>query len=470
MKKQLEEVEDRVRGLLHEKNEEVMSSPVVYAERILDLKPYPYQAKLLEDQNKRIVACMGRQTGKTTIIAMKAIIFADTNPNVTVLITSPSLRQSMIMFDRIVTFVYSTAYLRNKIVRTTRTLIQFENRSRIIGLPCSENLLRGYTADMVICDEAAFMPEVVITQVIFPMLSTTDGFAVFLSTPWGRDHFFYRAFVNPAYSVHKVKSAECPLIKPEFLEEMRQNMTCEAFLMEYEAEFVEALNCYFSQDLIRKGVELAERLGLEICLDIEHAFRRGEYYAGIDFGKLQDYSVLMVVKVEDNTIRLFYMHEFPLKTPYIQVIGHLARVNERFHFRKVLVDQSGVGEPILEEIRNQGVDCVEGVKFTTETKEELLSGLKIIMEQGRLAIPYHRRLCQQINEQQYSYSKSGHLQFNHPAKSHDDMLWALALAVAASRTKPAPTLWVVSRMERAKTKMQQLRKKLAKHQTTGVTR
>jgi phage FluMu gp28-like protein len=205
------------------------------------MKPFSYQAKLLEDQSKRIVACMGRQTGKTTTIAMKAIYFADTNPNVLVLITSPSLRQSMIMFDRIATFVYSTPYLRNKIVRATRTLIHFENGSKIIALPCSENLLRGYTAHMCICDEASFMPEEVITQIIFPMLSTTDGYAVFLSTPWGKDHFFYRAFVNPNYSVHKVKSNECPLIKPDFLEEMKANMTREAYLMEYEAEFVEAL-------------------------------------------------------------------------------------------------------------------------------------------------------------------------------------------------------------------------------------
>jgi hypothetical protein len=73
------------------------------------------------------------------------------------------------------------------------------------------------------------------------------------------------------------------------------------------------------------------------------------------------------------------------------------------------------------------------LKFTTKTKEELLSSLKIAMEQNRLAIPYHRQLCEQINEQQYSYSKSGHLQFSHPENSHDDMLWALALSVYAAR-------------------------------------
>jgi hypothetical protein len=99
----------------------------------------------------------------------------------------------------------------------------------------------------------------------------------------------------------------------------------------------------------------------------------------------------------------------------------------------MLVDQTGVSEPVLEEIRNQGIKNVEGIKFTVQTKEELLSSLKIAMEQNRLAIPYYRQLCEQINEQQYGYSKSGHLQFCHPENSHDDMLWALALSVYAAR-------------------------------------
>jgi len=433
--KKVEEAGWKARQLLRQEEFEV-KGPVDFAEKVLDIKPFPYQVKLLEDSNKRIVACMGRQTGKTTTIAMKAIHFADTNPNVTGLITAPSLRQSMIMFDRIATFVYSSANLRNKIVRATRTLIHFENGSKIIALPCSENLLRGYTAHMVILDEASWIPEEVITQVLFPMLTTTQGYAIFLSTPWDKNHFFYRAFVNPNYSVHKVKSQECPLVTTEFLEEMRQNMTREAYLMEYEAEFVEALNSYFPQELIRKCVELAQKLGSELYTSLETAFSSGDYYAGVDFGKLADYSMLTVLKREADIVKLVYMYQFPLETPYSQVIGHLVRANQKFSFRKMLLDQTGVGEPVTEEICNQGIRNVEGIKFTVQTKEELLSSLKIAMEQNRLAIPYHRQLCEQINEQQYSYSKSGHLQFSHPENSHDDMLWALALAVYAAREPP----------------------------------
>jgi phage FluMu gp28-like protein len=449
---------------------QLKQNPTLFAEKLLNFKPFPYQQKLLNDTSKRIVACMARQTGKTTTIATKAIHFAYTNPNTTTLIISPSLRQSMIMFDKIQTLTTQNQLLAKSITRKTHTIIQLTNNSQIIALPCSENLLRGYTAQLAICDEAAFIPEKTITQIIFPMLSTTNGTAIFLSTPWDKNHFFYKAFLNPAYNTHKVKSTQCPLITQQFLEEMQQNMTHEAYQMEYEAEFTETQNTYFPQNLIRKTVEKAQKLNQELHTNLEQNFPKGKYYAGIDLGKLQDHTALTITKAEDNTISLFYIHEFPLKTPYNQIIGHLAKANEKFLFQKVLVDQTGVGEPILEEIRNQGMNCVEGLKFTTETKEELLTGLKMLMEQEELAIPYDRRLCEQMNEQQYVYGKNGRLQFNHPPNSHDDMLWSLALAVKASRMESSPKLWVVSRIGRSMMRLRRVWQRLFKRHVGGVAR
>jgi len=406
-------------------------APIDFARRILKIKPFAYQTNLLLDESKRIVACMGRQSGKTSVIAMRTIHFAYTRNKVTVLITSPSMRQSMIMFDRISAFIHSTKTLKQEVTRATRTIIQLKNRSQIIALPCSENLLRGYTADMVICDETAFMPEETITNVIFPMLSTTNGYAIFLSTPWGKDHFFYRAFKNPKYSVHKVKSSECPLIMAEFLEEQRQNMTAEAYKMEFEAEFAEDYNCFFSQDLIRECIDPT----LELIPSLETEIPSGEYFGGCDFGKLEDYSVIVVLKREGDLLKLVYLHEFLLNTPYMNVIGHLARTNQKFSFQRLLVDQTGVGEVVLEELKEQGVQNVEGITFTAKTKEAILTALKIAMEQHVLRMPYHRRLCQQLNEQQYAYNKAGYLTFTHPIGSHDDIACALALANQATRQK-----------------------------------
>src|SRR3989337_1964484 len=168
-----------------------------------------------------------------------------------------------------------------------QTINQHTNGSTIIALPCSEHLLRGYSAQLAICDEASFIPETIITEIVFPMLSTTNGTAILLSTPWDKNHFFFKAFLNPQYSTHKIPSAENPLIPKAFLAEMQQNMTAEAYKREYLAEFTEAAASYFPQELIRQCIEHAQRLALEPFTNLEQEIPKAEYYAGLDLGKLQ---------------------------------------------------------------------------------------------------------------------------------------------------------------------------------------
>src|SRR4030066_477099 len=165
-------------------------NPSLFAQEILHFKPFSYQENLLNATAKRIIACMGRQTGKTTTIATKAIHYAYAHKNTTTLIISPSLRQSIIMFDKILNLTHQNQIVRKSITRKTRTNIQLKNGSTIIALPCSEHLLRGYSAQLAICDEASFIPETIITEIVFPMLSTTNGTPLLLSTPWDKTNSY----------------------------------------------------------------------------------------------------------------------------------------------------------------------------------------------------------------------------------------------------------------------------------------
>jgi len=449
--------------------ERIKKDTSFFTETVLHFRLFDYQQKLMADKSQRIIACMGRQTGKTTTIATKAIHFAFAHKNTTTLIISPSMRQSMIMFDKILGFTHSNLLLRKSITRKTRTIIQLTNGSTIIALPCSEHLLRGYSAQLVICDEASFIPETIITEIVFPMLSTTNGTAILLSTPWDKNHFFYKAFLNPQYSTHKIQSSENPLIPQAFLQEMQQNMTAEAYKREYLAEFTEAATSYFPQELIRKCIENAQRISLEPFVSLEQQIPKAEYFAGLDLGKLQDHSAIAIVQKGADTLKLVYKHEFPLNTSYTEVIATTARANQQFHLQKLLIDQSGIGEPILEALREQGIQNAEGATLTQDTKTEILTNLKLTMEQNRLALPYDKRLCEQINDQQYVYTQNGKLTFQHPPNTHDDQLWALALAAQAARNTQTPQLWVIAKRA-GKTKLAALRQKLQRHKTIGDTR
>jgi phage FluMu gp28-like protein len=102
----------------------------------------------------------------------------------------------------------------------------------------------------------------------------------------------------------------------------------------------------------------------------------------------------------------------------------------------------------MEEI---GLHNVEGVFLTGRWRQEILTYLKLLMEQKKLAIlSDDTELIAQINEQQYEYQQPKkaqeriHLKFWHPPRRHDDELFALALACYVSKEEE-PKLTVVQR-------------------------
>jgi phage FluMu gp28-like protein len=232
-----------------------------FAETFLKYEPTDYQAQLLEDKRKRIIVIWPRQSGKSTTLAARMIWYAATHERTLSLIVAPGLRQSMILMDRIQAFLMTMAKpVRHQLIaKMQRTVIWFKKGSQIVALPNSPNLLRGYTAHQVLCDEAAFFrdDELVFFNVLFPMLQTTNGTLIVSSTPWGKDSVFYRFAQNPNFSKHKInyeKVISAKLATREFIEEMRRELPTERFRREFEAEFVEDEMAYLSQDLITRCI------------------------------------------------------------------------------------------------------------------------------------------------------------------------------------------------------------------------
>jgi phage FluMu gp28-like protein len=221
--------------------------------------------------------------------------------------------------------------------------------------------------------------------------------------------------------------------------------------MEYEAEFVEDQNSFFSQDLIRQCVEDYDLMSEDKIRNEEKV--AGDYYLGVDFGKKVDYSAIALLKKDENEhLRLVLLKQFGLGTPYMEVVGFLQWLDQKFDISKGYVDQGAIGESLLEEIR-EFASQIEGLIFTARVKQDLMILLQTRMEQKRIAFPMDRTLLAQINEQQYSFGKAkpdenqeekNVMTFHHPPGAHDDQLWALALAVYAAKEKE-PEIWVVPR-------------------------
>jgi len=57
--------------------------------------------------------------------------------------------------------------------------------------------------------------------------------------------------------------------------------------------------------------------------------------------------------------------------------------------------------------------------------------LKKEMEERLLHIFYDSDLINEMNSERYEMTNTGQIKFSHPRGTHDDRLWALALAVNA---------------------------------------
>ncbi|MEM3891751.1 MAG: hypothetical protein QW282_06320 [Nitrososphaerales archaeon] len=292
------------------------------------------------------------------------------------------------------------------------------------------------------CDEAAFIrdDEILFDNILKPMLATRWSRGAQLiasSTPWGRNTMFYRFCKDPIiskdWSQHHVTwraAVEEGLIPQEFIDTQRKSISAERFMREYEAEFVEDADSYLPQDLIAR----CQDPELEYW-GFEYFVRGRELYAGLDLGKKQDYSVLAVVEKFEDTLKLRHIKRFDLETSYASVIGYVKIISERWQTTyRVCVDQSGVGEYIVEDMNYAGIPNVEGVVLTMPRKEEVLGYLKQTMLESKLKLPYDQELIAEMNIEKYELTKDGHIRFSHPEGTHDDRLWALALAVYASRS------------------------------------
>ena len=68
--------------------------------------------------------------------------------------------------------------------------MELANGSRILSLPSNEQTVRGYSADLIVLDEAARCDDDLISA-LAPMLGATGGTLVGLSTPYGKRGWYY---------------------------------------------------------------------------------------------------------------------------------------------------------------------------------------------------------------------------------------------------------------------------------------
>ena len=145
------------------------------------------------------------------------------------------------------------------------------------------------------------------------------------------------------------------------------------------------------------------------------------------------------------------MKRFAINTSYASVIGYLKILNERLTtIRSNYVDDTGVGNAVVEEMIAAGIANIKGTTFTLQSKEEMATILREKMRKGELKIPYVPArhlddidLTAELNVEKYQLMKTGRVQFSHSVDCHDDIFWSCCLACYAAVQAPLPGVGAV---------------------------
>jgi phage FluMu gp28-like protein len=154
---------------------------------------------------------------------------------------------------------------------------------------------------------------------------------------------------------------------------------------------------------------------------------------GWDLGKAVDWTVGIGLDWQGGVARFERFQR-----PWEETIAAIVQTDSKL----ALVDSTGVGDPVLEAVQRHGRTAggqVEGFKFSATSKQQLMEGLAIAIQQQQIHFPAGT-LVDELETFEYAYTRTG-VHYTAPAGLHDDAVCALALAWAAlNRVASMPSL------------------------------
>jgi len=371
-----------------------------------------WQRTVLLDNHRFKVVCSGRQAGKSHMAAAYAIIKSLRTMNGVIWVLSPSFRQSGFLFDKIVSFC-NDCKIPVIIKRSQQEMsIMFKITGSVVQAVSADDpdKLRGATLDAIIIDEAAMVKDGIFDEHIFPMLTVRKGECLFISTPKGKNWFYdiYTSTDEDFKSFHYT-SADNPYISDKELERAARNTDALTYRQEYLAEFLDSGGVVFSH---------------YATTDISKKPEDGHIYiAGLDLAKHVDYTVLTIADIDTKQIvDVLRFNDINWESQIFKIREYLSRYGNPI----VYADSTGVGDPIVERLINEGIEA-RGVTFSSKSKQQMVQNLAVMLQREEVLLPNIQYYIDEFDRYSFMYTPSGQFKYSAPPGYHDDCVASLAL-------------------------------------------
>jgi hypothetical protein len=272
----------------------------------------------------------------------------------------------------------------------------------------------------VIVDEAARVSnlEEAWGESIRPTLADLEGDAYFLSTPKGKN-YFYRLFLRGSTELNwrswQQPTSANPFIPPREIEAARLELPERVFAQEFLAEFIED-----SGGVFRHVSEAVDKGRTESSEPIKGM----AYTTGLDLARVEDFTVLSVL---DRFGVQVYFERFN-QIDWSRQVASVAVVNQRYP-GLVVVDSTGVGDPVFEQLLRAGVNAI-GVKISGTSKPPLIDKLAVVLDREQIRLMDVPQQTRELQSYEYDVTPHGNIRTQAPEGEHDDTVIALALAVS----------------------------------------
>ncbi len=280
----------------------------------------------------------------------------------------------------------------------------------------NEDAGRSRAYDVAVIDEAAYCGTLreAWQSAIRPTLTDRRGKAWFLSTPHGYEYFhelFERGQGEDAdWASWRMGTVTNPYISADEIEAARQELPEVVFEQEY---------------LGIPAPDGGNPFGIEDIKACTGELSDGEPLVyGVDLAKSIDYTVVIGLDAGGSVCSFDRWH----KRSWDETTK---RVGEIVGGRPALVDSTGVGDPIVESLERDR-PAIEGFKFTNTSKQQIMEGLSVAIQQRRITFP-DGDIPRELRTFRYELTPGGRVRYAAPEGLHDDCVCALALAVHHAR-------------------------------------
>jgi len=380
--------------------------------------------------------------------------------------------------------------------------------SRLISMPCRPP--RGKGGDISLDEYGIFLPnmsKLVYTAALYVI--SRGGTIEVGSTPLGCIGRFYEICTDkkkyPAYQRFNVpwwfSTALCidvgtavreapnmnteervEKFATETLKEIFRNDVLEDFQQECECLFIDSAESYitleeiysctpgmnedYSNEDLEKDLEFGEADSffgkeLQICKTVDdmctteyNPEKHGVLYLGYDIAKKRDAASIFVLGLLPNGKKKVFGYEELRGKDFEYQIAAIKRLNQALPIRRMCIDCTGMGLPILERLEKDiGKAKVEGIYFTAQAKEEMAQGIKIGLQHREFILPNDKNLHHQIHSIRRIATSGNNFRYDadRDENGHADTFWSFALSNIACGNTQTINYW----SQRAERKMQE---------------